>query len=309
MDGDGGGLSIKFLVGFSGGRDSHVLLHALRTYENVRAIHVNHGLLPDAKKWEERCIEWCESYDIPLVVCSLNLVPILGESLENVARKARYNAFLTHLQPHEILMTAHHLNDQAETVLLQLLRGAGVKGLAAMPLVKRMGKGWHARPFLTISQEEIAEYAKEHQLEWVEDPSNTDLRFRRNFLRHQVMDNLATLNPDYARCLARSAMHCAQTQSLLESYLEQDLVACEKGEALIVSVLKAWPQTRQQAIFRLWLSKKGYPLPSTLKLQVILEQMTQARIDRKPCVEWGDVQAVREKGLIRIVARTKMPVQ
>lgn len=302
----------EVLVGFSGGCDSQVLLHGLMQCEQVssrfslRALHAHHGLHPHADDWVKHCQASADQWDVPLTVVKLDLVPPLGESVENVAREARYRAFLAALKPNEILLTAHHLEDQAETVLLQLLRGAGVKGLSGMPFIKPLGQGWHARPLLAISRENIVAYAKAQALSWVEDSSNEELRFTRNYLRHRVMPLLKEINPHYAACLARSAGHCQTTQSLLEDYVAHDLKACMNADReMVVDKLKAHTRLQQEAIVRLWLQGLGVVLPSSKKLRTMVQQMVEAKIDRHPCVEWGDWQVMRRKGIMRLSKRAK----
>lgn len=305
--------SVKDLViGLSGGRDSCVLLEALCQCEqlvsrfSLRAIHIHHGLNPKADEWEAHCQNLADQLGILLTVVRLGLNPPEGESIENVARQARYRAFSEALQENEVLLTAHHLEDQAETVLLQLLRGAGVKGLSGMPMMKRLGKGWHARPLLAVSHDKIKAYAKVRNLQWIEDSSNNELRFTRNFLRHRVMPLLKIVNPNYSACLARSAEHCQNTQALLENYLEKDLVNClSADQGLLVDKLKGYSLLHQAALVRFWLQRAGYPFPSSKKLRTMVEQMVEARIDRHPCVEWGGWQITRNKGIINISKQNK----
>lgn len=300
------------LVGFSGGCDSQVLLHGLYQCEQIasrfslQAIHIHHGLHPKADAWVKHCQTHAEQWGVPLTVVKLALVPSLGESVENVAREARYRAFLAALKPNAMLLTAHHLEDQAETILLQLLRGAGVKGLSGMPFIKPLGQGWHARPLLAISRDVIAAYAKEQALSWVEDSSNEEVRFTRNYLRHRVMPLLKEINPNYAACFARSAGHCQTTQNLLEDYLSQDLKACMSDDCgIVIDKLKAHTRLHQEAMVRLWLQSLGTILPSSKKLRTMVQQMVEARCDAHPCVEWGDWQVMRRKGIMRVSKRIK----
>lgn len=181
-----------YLVAYSGGLDSHVLVHALAGLRAelrlpVRALHVHHGLQPQADDWVVHCEAVCRQLEIPLLVEQLDLAPGAGESIEAAARAARYAAIAKHLRRDEMLLTAQHRDDQAETLLLQLLRGAGLEGLSGMPGCRAWQGGWHARPLLDVDREALAVYARDHQLQWIEDPSNLDERFDRNYLRHRVM--------------------------------------------------------------------------------------------------------------------------
>lgn len=301
-------------MGYSGGRDSHVLLHAFSKVHLVkpslsfRAVHINHGLRPQAEQWAQHCQSVCDALSVPLIVQTLGLRPMVGESVENVARQARYRVFGDCLEAGEVLLTAHHLEDQAETVLLQLLRGSGPKGLSGMASLRTFYNGWHGRPFLDISRALINDYATVQGLNWIEDDSNEDLRFTRNYLRHRVAIDLAALNPSYASCLARSAKHCADAQALLDSYIAEDLLQCQTPYGISVKQLEQLSFLRQQGIMRLWLLRQGVVLPSTKKLRVILEQMIQARSDSRPCVEWGKWQVKRIKGEIILGEREKWTV-
>jgi len=179
--------SKQFLVAFSGGLDSAVLLHAMvqLSHQNpaftVRAVHVNHGLSPNADEWQQHGQRCCDAYDIPLLTYRASIEKKSGLSLEAQARVARYEFFDRHLAVDECLLTAHTKNDQAETLLLQLMRGAGPKGLSAMPTIKSFSHGYLMRPLLSFTREDLQVYADEHQLQWIEDESNLDLRFDRNF--------------------------------------------------------------------------------------------------------------------------------
>jgi tRNA(Ile)-lysidine synthase len=208
-----------FLVGLSGGLDSIVLLHLLdkiRDQNNVSlnfsAIHIHHGLSPHGDEWSEFCKSLCTRLNIHLDILKVNARNQSKESPEAAARKARYQAIRSFMDEHTILLTGHHQDDQAETLLVQLLRGAGIKGLASMPVVKSFGKGLLIRPMLFCSRTSILEYAKEHQLRWIEDESNLNLKFDRNFIRHKVMPLLKSRWPSAAKTLARAAENCVTKQ-------------------------------------------------------------------------------------------------
>jgi tRNA(Ile)-lysidine synthase len=296
----------SLVIAYSGGRDSHVLLHALwqlqqqiTTPLKLRAIHVNHGLQPDAQGWVQHCQRICEQYQIPFEMIALQLTAIAGESIENIARKARYLAFSQRLQANEIILTAHSMDDQAETFILQLVRGAGVKGLAGIAQWKALGKGHLARPLLHVSRDEIASYAQHYQLPFVEDKTNAELRFRRNFIRHQVMPLLAQINPSIAACIARSATHCQQAQTLLtENILEQDYHHCldPLTNTLQVTVLQQLSALKQRSVIRHWLQTQQVTPPSVKKLDMLIHQMLTAKPDAKPCISWSGVQVQRFQG-------------
>lgn len=214
-------------VAFSGGLDSTVLLHLLARLNRqhalppLTAIHIHHGLQPVADAWPEHCQAFCAQLSVPLQVVRVEVPP--GASIEQAARRARYGALATGLGEGEVVVIAQHRDDQAETLLFRLLRGAGVRGLAAMPTSRALGRGQLVRPLLSVSRAELERYAHEHKLSWVEDPSNRDTAYARNFLRHDVWPVLTQQWPQAAQSLARSAMHMAEAQQLLGELAMQDL--------------------------------------------------------------------------------------
>jgi tRNA(Ile)-lysidine synthase len=277
-------------VAFSGGLDSTVLLHALSSLcSSVRAMHVNHGLSPNAGEWAVHAQAFCEALDVGFQSFDINLNSIKGKSLEAQARELRYNKLKEKLGSGELLLTAHHRNDQAETLLLQLLRGAGVKGLSAMPAFKPFGPGFHARPLLNIDREELLAYANAHDLRWIEDESNQEIHFNRNYLRKNIIPLLQERWPGAVAMLARSASHCASTQTVIHEAALEDC-ARAKGKAtgtLSVRVLLALGSDRQRHVLRHWFESNSVRMPSSIKLQHIITDALQANIDALPCVEWG----------------------
>lgn len=293
--------TLGLVVALSGGRDSLVLLHALKAFTTLhsvftlRAVHVNHGLQSQAAHWERHCQRQCEVWQIPFMSLQLACCPQRGESMEKVARTMRYQALQAVLCADEYLLTAHTQDDQAETFLLQLARGAGPKGLSAMPSVKPFGKGKHGRPFLNVPRKVITEYARFHQLNWIEDDSNQNTAFSRNFIRHHVLPALHQHFPNVHHCIARSARHCADHQALLDEYLDRDFQACvgAKLNRLCWSYFNAFSPLKQIAIFRYWLQQNHVYPPSTKRVKVILQQMGQANRERRPSACWGGVEVRR----------------
>ena len=283
-----------YLIGFSGGLDSHVLLHAcagLREhYPHLafRALHIDHGLQAVAAAWVEHCRAVCARLAIPFAVAHLQLQIPAGESLEAVARTARYAAFSQHLQAGEMLLTAHHQNDQAETLLLHLLRGSGVNGLAAMPEVRPLARGYLGRPLLACSRAELATYAKQHGLNVIDDPSNQDSRFDRNFLRNEVMPLLEQRWPAASKTLARAARLQGESRQVLTALLREKLphLHGSKPDTLAVSKLLAEDVAMQKALLREWLTLRGFRLPEEKKLLQVLRDVLLARPDATPCVRW-----------------------
>lgn len=304
------------VVAYSGGRDSHVLLHALWQQRlsnptlQLSAIHIHHGLQREAKNWVLHCQKVCQNYDIPLEIIHLQLEIPLGESLENIARQQRYAAFASKIQNHEILLTAHTVDDQAETFMLQLLRGSGPLGLAGIAPLKSLGKGRLARPLLEVSRQRIATYADQHQLSWIEDPTNADHRFRRNFLRHRIFPILHEVDPGFVASIARSSRHCAKGQQLLNEYLQADLETVLDGSnTLNISKLKRYSALKQAHLLRYWFTQLNVNLPSTVKLQAILAQMLCAKIDAQPCIAWGKWEIRRHQDKLYVLPKQKTQLE
>jgi tRNA(Ile)-lysidine synthase len=214
-------------IAFSGGLDSTVLLHLLahlaksETLPALSAIHIHHGLQSAADAWPEHCRAQCAALGVPLQVIRVQVQP--GASLERAARDARYAAFIEVTQVNEVLLTAQHRDDQAETLLFRLLRGAGVRGLSGMPRQRPLGQGHLLRPLLEATRAELETYAAQHQLRWIEDPSNQDRQFSRNYLRHQVFPVLTARWPQAMASMARSAAHLSEAQGLLDELAQIDL--------------------------------------------------------------------------------------
>ena len=294
------GFDKTYWVAYSGGLDSHVLLHALAQLRSdqplrLRAIYVNHCLSPNASQWAQHCATVCESLQIDFQEEVIDANAAIGQSPEEVARQSRYSIFSKLISAGDILLTAHHQNDQAETLLLQMLRGAGPKGLAAMPSLKVFAKGFHARPWLNLTREELQEYAEQHHLRWIEDESNTNTAFSRNFIRHEVLPILKKRWPTVTETLTRVAHHCAESQQLLDQFMQQDLERV-KGllpRSLSIKKLVALDDARQRQVLRGWLQELGFPIPQTTKILQIQRDMLYAREDKMPHFCWSGVELRR----------------
>ena len=294
--------SKKILIAYSGGLDSHVLLHLASqlpktNYYQVRAMHIHHGLQEVANDWVPHCQQVCDKLNIPIEIQYLNLAIEKGKSLEDVARKARYAAFGESLQDDEVLLTAHHQNDQAETLLLQLFRGAGVQGLAAMPSIADFSLGQQARPLLHCSRHDLEMYAKENKLDFIEDPSNQECAFDRNFLRNKVIPELRERWPSIDKTISRSANIQAETKNLLDEFAEQDLLSVQSGSTdsnkLRVSKLQSFSSARKKLAIRYWIMINGFKAPSEKKLKHIFTDVINAGVDAQPIVDWEGVEVRR----------------
>ncbi|MDA7087377.1 tRNA lysidine(34) synthetase TilS [Pseudomonas sp. SA3-5] len=261
-------------IALSGGLDSTVLLHLLaglaqrETLPPLSAIHIHHGLQVLGDTWPAHCRRLCDALGVPLHVESVQVQP--GASLERAARQARYAAFHALLGPGELLLAAQHRDDQAETLIFRLLRGAGVQGLAAMPQSRPLGAGHLLRPLLQSSRAELQAYADEHRLHWVTDPSNADSRFSRNYLRHQVLPLLTGRWPQATASMARAAEHLGEAVQLLDELAQQDLQAAQAPRefawlhlpGLSLAPLRALSDARQRNALRYWL-RSLTPMPDS----------------------------------------------
>lgn len=281
------------VVGLSGGVDSVVLLHALvslssqqhANFPAVHAVYINHGLSPNALKWQQFCEELCATIAVTFTAIDVEVERGPRQSLEANARKARYDALVCYAQQcGAVLLTAHHLDDQLETVLLQLKRGAGPKGLAGMSRHTVMQGVTLLRPLLQVSRNEVISYARTEALCWVEDESNCDDQFDRNFLRQQVLPMLTARWPSLAQTAARSARLCAQQQSMLDEICDTYLQPLVKTEGqLSVTGLMEYEPRWQLAILRRWLAAQTVPMPSEQQLLQI-QSAAAAKVDAQPQV-------------------------
>lgn len=263
--------------------------------------------MPEADQWAEVCRQTCENYKIPYQQINLNLDS--KTNIESSARTARYAALEKLLEPNDCLLTAHHQTDQAETVLLQLLRGAGPKGLSAMPEYKAFGEGTLCRPLLKFTRKQLEQIAAENKLDYITDPSNIDIKFDRNFIRHKIFPILAEKFPGIEKTLYRVSKNCSETQELLQELAESDLKFCgAESNTLFISKLSQLSYLRQLNLLKNWLSILKFPLPNKKKLNEILNQFLHAREDAQPLVEWEGTQIRRYRDKLYILTPiTKKP--
>lgn len=286
-------------VAFSGGVDSQVLLQLLaklpRNATQLKAVHIHHGLSSNADVWQQHCEQVCAALTIPLQVIKVDAHPAKGQSPEAAARQARYQAFRELITTGEVIVTAHHQDDQAETLLLQLFRGAGIKGLAAMPASSSLGAGTLIRPLLASTRAAIVCYAQQQQLQWIEDESNSNHRFERNYLRQVVMPHLQQRWPAITAVLARTASHCAQTIALIDEVSHQDLITVQGSERNILSIqrLLQLSTARLHHVLRYWLEVLLLPLPSTQQLQKLISNVLLSSPTANPKLSWANVNIRR----------------
>lgn len=288
------------LLAYSGGLDSSVLLHLLAKERQkglidsvVMAVHIHHGLQSEADAWGEHCQQQALEQTVPFQLIRIQAQAETGQSPEAVAREARYAALANAMQEHAnpVLLTAQHQDDQAETLMLQLMRGAGPAGLSAMPEIKTFANGKHARPLLDCSREQLEQYAREHDLHWVEDPSNADKRYDRNFIRNAVMPMLRQRWPSASKTMARSAALLGQEHDVLQDELQQYLPYVCDGRVFRGRSLHKTPQKSLTLLIKLWLERHQAQQPSQAVLSEICSLITQ-EADTAGEVSWG-IQAER----------------
>lgn len=303
-------------VAYSGGLDSTVLLHLAQSYASardipLRAFHVHHGLSPHADKWMHHCTRECERLGVPIDTRFLQLPATPGEGVEQAARHARYAALGALAREHgvRLLLTAHHQDDQAETVLLQLLRGAGVAGISGMQNVNKAGallaNGdlWMGRPLLELTRLQLEQWALQHELTWVEDESNADTRYTRNKLRHAVMPALAQGFPGYQQRLARAARHAAAAQELLDELGAADLQQCADVDGLNLESLRTLSTRRCGNLLRYWLAAHDVRMPSEAWLAQLQTQIFTAAADARVRVTHPDCEVWRYRGRVLLAMR------
>ena len=287
-----------WLIAFSGGLDSTVLLHvAARAGLPLRAIHVHHGLSDHADAWAAHCQAECSRLGVPLVVAHVT-PEVRSSGVQAGARAARYSAMVNALATDEVLATAHHADDQAETVLLRLLRGTGVDGLGGIRRCSRFGDGWLVRPLLDARRAEIEAFARAEGLQWVEDPANVAEQYQRSRLRAQTIPALASEYPDLVGSLGRLAAAAADEQQLrtwlLDVHLEK---ATDSGhDRLSVDAVQALPRFVQQGLIRHWIRRGGQRPPGRRRLTAGLNALLRAGVDRHPTLEWPEGRVARHRG-------------
>lgn len=291
----------RFVVAYSGGRDSHALLHALASLDglpngaSLLARHIDHSIHPESTRWSARCEAVCADLGVPCETIRVDARAGSGESPEAVARERRYAAL--RVGAGECLLTAHHRDDQAETFVIQLLRGGGPRGLAAMPRVTSFGDGLLARPLLPFGRQALAAYAEAHGLSWIDDPSNFATDFDRNYLRQRLMPAILERWHGASTTLARAASHNAEAAELLEQLADMDLVALEgsRFDTLSVSALLALDAARRRNALLIWFRRRGLPSPAARHLEQLTRDLLAAKIDAQPELRWPGVEVRRHR--------------
>lgn len=299
-------------LAFSGGLDSTVLVHLLARQQiklPLQLIHINHQLNADATQWATHCKQLADALNLSITILNVSIDLQAGLGLEAAARQARYNAIAEHVGDNGVLVTGQHQQDQAETLMLQLMRGAGNRGLSAMALQSH----WHnmtiVRPLLTIDRPALAKYAQQHQLGYIDDPSNDDINIQRNFLRHQIWPLLSRRWPALNQTLSRSAAHLKEAQGLLDELADTDLYSIDAdlmaGTLDCARLLKLSP-ARQRNALRYFLHQMSLSLPSTAVLQRLIDEVCAAQADAMPLVQWSGFEARRFAGKLYLQAQLQL---
>lgn len=303
----------RWVVAYSGGVDSHVLLHLCHQFlaqqaspPELLAIHINHQLQTACDAWAEHCQQQVGLLGVELTVVPVSIAKQPQKSLEELARLARYQVFEQVLHPGDVLLQGHHANDQAETVMLRLLRGSGSRGLAAMPQVRALGVAHLYRPLLNVPRSELEAYAVKQSLNWVEDPSNQSTEFDRNYLRSSVMPLLHQRWPQCLNSFARAARLSAESAQLNRDLAEIDLAKLgsdsepESGAGLCIDGLKRLSEARCKNLLRYWLELQQLPLPTEVQLKELIVAVIAAGDDAQPKLTWPGVEAYRFNGELRL---------
>lgn len=298
----------SLLIAYSGGLDSMVLLHLLasRTGANLRALHVHHGLQPQADAWAEHCREFCVDLGVPLRVLRVTIDPRDAAGPEAAARRARYAALRGEMAHGDCLVLAHHRDDQAETVLLRLLRGSGVQGLGAMRRLCEFAPGRLWRPLLDIPRAELKAYAKANALRWIEDPHNADARYARSWLRQEIIPRLEARFAQTHESLTRTATLAAESAELLDELARSDLSSLHAGSGLDVPALLATTAPRRRNVLRFWLQTQGFETPSAAQLERVSAEVLMADKAARPCLRWRGCELRRYRD--RLYAMRPLPL-
>lgn len=301
----------SIVVAYSGGLDSTVLLHALNHIKKeyqwmLRAVHINHGLQSEADQWSEFCQQVCREWGIPLTNVKVQVDQNHKDGLEAAARKARYTKLADLLMDDEVLLAAHHRDDQAETVLLHLMRASGVSGLSGMQPESRIAKARFLRPLLDYGRADLQQYAEDNNLTWVEDATNASEDFARNFLRHTVLPEMEKRWPSASKNISRSAQWLREANTVLGELALADLAnaATGKAEQLDLSALKGLGEARIKNLLRFWIESCGLtPFPQS----VVVELINCIRQDSRSghaLVTWSDVEVHRYENSVYCMKST-----
>ncbi len=286
--------------------DSTVLLHALAGTRDLQqseivAIHIDHDLHQDSGDWDVHCREFAEKLDVSYVSQRVTIDDQSGSGPEAAARQSRYTALLALVEDGDCLLSAHHEEDQAETLLLNLMRGSSLAGLAGIGAIQDFGRGRLLRPLLSVSTAAIKEYADRHNLDWIDDPSNADTRFDRNFLRREIVPALAARWPAVSSRLKQSADLAGEASALLRELANVDIAAAGTTERLNLPILQELSPERQRNVLRQAVNLCGLPPAPATRLYQVIDELIPAREDAQPIVEWPGAEIRRYRNHLYIM--------
>ncbi|UTV28287.1 tRNA lysidine(34) synthetase TilS [Photobacterium atrarenae] len=290
----------RFVLALSGGLDSRVLLDLMGQFirqhplHQCQVVHVHHGLSPNADTWLTRCRDWSAQAGLAFAAEHVTVQQGTRLSVEQQAREQRYQALARHVQSGDLLLTAQHADDQLETFLLALKRGSGPAGLAAMAPESSFGEGVHLRPLLSTTRAEMETYADAKGLAWVEDESNRNTRYDRNFLRHEITPALVARWPGVRKSVARSAALCGEQEALLEELLADRLAQAVQADGSL-AIAKLGSERTGKQLIRLWLRQQDVLMPTQAQLAQIWHSVVQARADANPQLRWHTVEVRRHR--------------
>lgn len=302
----------KIWVAYSGGLDSTCLLHLLACSSlanRVHSIHVNHQLSANADAWQKQCVQTAENMGIPIQTEVVDVID-QGKGTESAARAQRYAVFHSVLDSDDILLIGHHQSDMLETLLFRLFRGAGLKGLASIPKSRACGKGTLFRPLLSVSREELVVYAEQHRLSWVEDESNQNDTYDRNYIRSHVIPVIKARWPKVEQKAFLTGHLLSESESLLGEYGEEDLRLCQRreerlGQSIDLIQFERYGLDRQRHIIRVWTHSCGYSLPDHRQLEQ-LPSVVQAAQDGCPCLSWGQCELRRYQNRLYLLPKVSV---
>jgi tRNA(Ile)-lysidine synthase len=302
------------LVAHSGGLDSTVLLHALAQSHaarerGLRTVHVDHRLQADSVMWARHCEAFANQLGVPIETRTAEVARTTGLGLEANARRARYGVIETMLGDGEILALAHHRDDQAETVLMKLLRGAGPEGLGAMRTLRRLGRGFAWRPLLALPRAALRNYADHHQLTWIEDPSNADVSLDRNFMRIEVLPRITRRWPEAETSIAQSASWARAAADFIDEEAERTLASVQGLDPATLRFREwlALHDALRDPVLRRWLRSIALPEPTQFQVAELVRQLAEAGEDRQPCVRWPGVEVRRYRDLLYALVPLQLP--
>ncbi len=303
----------RFIVAYSGGIDSHVLLHSVGAYlgaerDRLLAVHVDHGLHKDSEQWSRHCLSVAADLGISATVLKINEHPPRGESLESWARRHRYQLLKTVMAPEDILLTAHHRDDLAETVLLQMFRGSGPHGLAGIPERQLFAPGFLVRPLLNVTRGDLSEYALANDLVWIEDPTNATDNHDRNYIRHRLLPLIEERWPAATARIAHVATLQQEAAACLDTVADEILnpsvsIDCMR---LPLAVFSKMSDEQARRVLRRWIVRAGFPIPDAVHLRE-MQHLVRARRDGRPCVTWKRAQLRRYRDCLYLLWQREAP--